>query len=125
MSPLGATATWFGWLNSSRDALSPATPFLPSDISRRPSGLNLWTTWAAESVTHRNPCPSIVTLWALSNNPSSPNDFTNLPSRANTRKYGAVRTSTTTFPFPSAVIHVVFPPQVDPLGSWAQPESTL
>ena len=94
-------------------------------MSRRPSGLNLWTTCAAESVTHKLPCASIVTLWALSNSPSAPKALTKVPSRVNTRKYGAVRTSTTTCPFPSAAIHDVFPFHVVPAGSRAQFASTL
>jgi len=48
-----------------------------------------------------------------------------VPSRANTRKYGAVRTSTTTLPFPSTVIQVVFPFQLVPCGSRAQAGSTV
>src|SRR6516162_3259468 len=87
MSPLRATATADGALNSSGPA--PALPGLPSVMSNLPSGLNLWTVCPfaprpTPSVTQMLPSKSTCSPCGNTNMPA-PNDFTSLPDASNLR----------------------------------------
>jgi hypothetical protein len=87
MSPLGATRTADGALNSSGPL--PATPALPSRINTRPSGLNLKTWWPfpslpSPSVTQTLPSRSTCSPCGNKNSPS-PKAFTSVPDESNLR----------------------------------------
>ena len=135
MSPLAATATSVGWLNSPGPL--PAAPGLPSDITSVPLGLNLWTCWPLPgawplSATQMSPARSTLILCGLAITPR-PKLLSSLPVVSNWRIGSSIESAHPPPPAPDApqrsITQMVssmprampaVDPQVRPSGSWPQ-----